>query len=42
MAGHGVQIVERDLPAVDVETSYDGHYRDLLTLPKSADAPSVR
>jgi hypothetical protein len=30
------------LSTVDVKPSYDGHYRDLLTLPKCTDAPSVR
>ena len=34
LPGHGVQIVEGDLSTVDVKPSYDGHYRDLLTLLK--------
>jgi len=42
LPGHGVQIVEGDLLPVNVKPSYDGHYRDLLTLLKIADAPSVR
>ncbi len=42
LTGHGVQIVEGDLSTVDVKPSYDGHYRDLLTLLKCADALSVR
>jgi 23S rRNA A2030 N6-methylase RlmJ len=32
LAGRGVEVVVGDLPAVDVEPSYDGH-RDLLWLP---------
>jgi hypothetical protein len=42
LPGHGVQVIEGDLSTVNVKPSYDGHYRDLLTLPKSADAPRVR
>ena len=34
VSGHGVQIVEGDLLPVNVKPSYDGHYRDLLTLLK--------
>jgi hypothetical protein len=34
LPGHGVQVIEGDLSTVDVQPSYDGHYRDLLTLPK--------
>ena len=36
-----IQIRAQDNP-VDVKPSYDGHYRDLLTLLKCADALSVR
>jgi len=32
LPGHGVQVVECDLSTMDVKPSYDGHYRDLLTL----------
>jgi hypothetical protein len=42
LPGDGVQVVECDLLPVDVKPSYDGPYRDLLTLPKTAYAPSVR
>ena len=33
LPGHGVQVVKGDLSTMDVKSSYDGHYRDLLTLP---------
>jgi hypothetical protein len=42
LPGASIQIVEGDLSTVDVKPSYDGHYRDLLTLPNIAYAPSVR
>ncbi len=42
LPSHGVQVAEGDLSAMDVKPSYDCHYRDLLTLPNFADAPSVR
>jgi uncharacterized protein YbjT (DUF2867 family) len=42
LTGHGVQIVGGDLSTVDVKPFYDGHYGDLLTLLKCADALSVR
>jgi hypothetical protein len=40
LPGHGVEVVESDLSAVDIQPAYDGH-RDLLTLRRGAH-PSMR
>ena len=34
LPGHGVEIVERELPPVDIQPAYDGH-RDLLKLQRA-------